>query len=124
MQLLADENFPKALVEWLRERGNDVVWVRTTHPGWKDAALLDLAESESRIVLTLDADFWQLAIQRRSPLRKAGVVLFRARPATVERLRPLVRAFAEAAGEWAGHISRVSDEGIEMIRGGRIGKGA
>ena len=51
-------------------------------PGWKDAALLNLAESAARILLTLDRDYWQIAGQRQVPLRKSGVVLFRVHPAT------------------------------------------
>ncbi|MFN3326602.1 MAG: DUF5615 family PIN-like protein [Bryobacteraceae bacterium] len=68
MRLLADENFPKPIIETLRAEGHDVVWARTDLAGAKDVALLDLAESEARIVLTLDNDFWQIAVQRRSPL--------------------------------------------------------
>jgi predicted nuclease of predicted toxin-antitoxin system len=64
MRLLADENFPKPIVEKLRAEGHDVLWVRTDLAGARDAALLDLAESEARIVLTLDKDFWQIAVQR------------------------------------------------------------
>ncbi len=74
MRLLADENFPKPIIEMLRTEGHDVLWVRTDLSGAKDVALLDLAESEARTVVTLDRDFWQIAIQRRSPLEKSGVV--------------------------------------------------
>jgi hypothetical protein len=49
MRLLADENFPKPIVDALRAGGHDVLWARTDCAGWKDAALLDLAESEARI---------------------------------------------------------------------------
>jgi predicted nuclease of predicted toxin-antitoxin system len=77
MRLLADENFPKPIVEALRADGHDVLWARTDCAGWKDIVLLDLAESEARIVLTLDRDFWQIAVQRRPPLKQSGVVLFR-----------------------------------------------
>jgi predicted nuclease of predicted toxin-antitoxin system len=58
MRLLADENFPKPMVEVLRADGNDLIWARTDCCGWKDASLLEFAESEGRIVLTLDKDFW------------------------------------------------------------------
>jgi hypothetical protein len=49
MRLLADENFPKPIVETLRGNGHDVLWARTNCAGWKDAALLDLAESEAEL---------------------------------------------------------------------------
>jgi predicted nuclease of predicted toxin-antitoxin system len=58
MRLLADENFPKAIVELLRTGGNDVQWARTDCSGWTDVELLDFAEHEARILLTLDKDFW------------------------------------------------------------------
>jgi predicted nuclease of predicted toxin-antitoxin system len=77
--------------------------------------LLNLAEAEARIVLTLDKDFWQLAVQRRSPLEQSGVVLFRVHPATPANLAPLVRTFGEARTTWAGHISIITAEGIQMI---------
>jgi predicted nuclease of predicted toxin-antitoxin system len=115
MRLLADENFPQPIVEALRVDGHDVLWIRTEHPGWKDAALLDLAESETRIVLTLDKDFWQIAVQRRTPLEKSGVVLFRVHPATPENLGPLVRGFVEANRVWAGYVSIISVTGIQML---------
>jgi predicted nuclease of predicted toxin-antitoxin system len=115
MRLLADENFPRPIVEALRTLGHDVLWARTDCAGWKDAVLLDLAESESRIMLTLDKDFWQIAVQRRTPLKQSGVVLFRAHPAIPENLDPLVRAFVEGNRAWTGHISIISVEGIQML---------
>ena len=115
MLLLADENFPKPIIEVLRAEGHDVLWARTDHAGARDLVLLDLAEAEARIVLTLDKDFWQIAVQRRSPLEQSGVVLFRVRPATPERLAPLVRAFIAADTTWAGHISIITADGIQMV---------
>lgn len=115
MRLLADENLPKAIVEALRTEGHDVLWVHDRLAGSKDGALLDLAEAEARIVLTLDKDFWQIAVQRRSPFRQSGVVLFRVHPAISEKLAPLLRAFVEANVTWAGHISTVTGDGIQML---------
>ena len=55
MRLLADENVPNPIVVSLRAEGNDVWWARTDLAGTSDVGLLDLAESEARIVLTLDS---------------------------------------------------------------------
>lgn len=115
MQLLADENFPRPIVEALRAEDHNVLWARTDCAGWKDAVLLDLAESEARIMLTLHKDFWQIAVQRRVPLEQSGVVLFRVYPATPRNLEPLVRAFVEADKVWAGHISIIAADGIQML---------
>ena len=115
MRLLADENFPRAIVDWLRDTGHDVLWARTDCAGLKDPGLLNLAEAEARVLITLDKDFWQIALQRRAPLIQAGVVLFRIHPATAERIEPLVRAFAEAGRAWTGHISIVAADGIRIV---------
>src|SRR5580704_8001922 len=96
--------FPKPIVEALRADGHDVLWARTDCAGWKDSVLLDRAESEGRIVMTLDKDCWQIA-----------VVLLRVHPAISENLGPLVGVFVDANREWPGHISMITDVGIEMF---------
>jgi len=115
MRLLADENVPKSVVEALRSGGHDLLWARTDLSGAGDVALLDLAEAQARIVLTLDKDFWQIAVQRHTPLTQSGVVLFRAHPATPATLAPLVDAFSAANAKWAGHISIITADGIQMV---------
>jgi predicted nuclease of predicted toxin-antitoxin system len=115
MRLLADENFPRPIVEALRADGHDVLWARTDCAGWKDFALLDFAESEARIVLTLDKDFWQIAVQRRNPLEQSGIMLFRVHPATPGNLKPLVWAFIEANRTWVGHITVIAADGTQML---------
>jgi predicted nuclease of predicted toxin-antitoxin system len=116
MRLLADENFPKLLVTNLRDAGHDVAWARTEYPGYKDRVLLDIAEREGRIVLTLDKDFWQLAIQKRPPLRQSGVVLFRVHPATPVTVDPLLQFFTQLDRDWAGHSCIVTPSGVQSLR--------
>ena len=115
MLILADENFPLPTVETMRADGHDVLWARTNCPGRADAALLERAEAESRLVLTLDKDFWQIALQRREPLERSGVILFRVHPAVPENITPMVRRALSAKREWRGHVSIVTVEGIQMI---------
>ncbi len=115
MRLLADENFPKSIVDALRAQGHNVLWARTDLGGTSDVALLDVAESDARILLALDKDFWQIAVQRREPLTQSGIVLFRVHPATPEKIAPLVAAFAATDTAWAGHISIITVDGIQMV---------
>jgi predicted nuclease of predicted toxin-antitoxin system len=121
MRLLADENFPRPTVDSLRKEGHDVVWVRTDCPGLADGRLIERAEADNRLILTLDNDFRQLALQRADGLQHSGVILFRAHPAVPENLRPLVFVMLRAEREWIGHVSIVTKDGIEMIptRGSR-----
>jgi len=118
MRLLADENFPRPAIQALREAGHDVIWARTQYPGLKDATLLQHAEAEERILLTLDKDFWQIAVLSRSPIVRSGVVLFRVHQATPRNLGLLVRAFMAAPAEWTGHISIIAPDGVQMVAAG------
>lgn len=109
MLLLADENFPRPTVEALRQDGHDVLWIRTVAPGTKDPALLDRAEDEGRLILTLDKDFRQIAAQRRVPISRCGVILFRVYPAVAEEFTPLTRQALRGVGEeWRGRIHIVT----------------
>src|SRR5262245_37391022 len=105
MRILADENFPRRIVSSLREQGHDVLWARADCPNLGDRNLLERAEADGRIVLTLDKDFWQIALQRPIPLRRSGVILFRVFPAIPEMLAPLVDSTLRAELTWTGHIS-------------------
>jgi predicted nuclease of predicted toxin-antitoxin system len=116
MRLLADENFPLPTIEALRKDGHDVVWVRIHCPATKDAALLDRAEAEGQILLTLDKDFWQIAIQRRRPLQRSGLILFRVHPAVPENATPLVPRTMASRQEWIGHASVVTADSVLMVR--------
>jgi predicted nuclease of predicted toxin-antitoxin system len=115
MLLLADENFPLATVQDLRRDGHDVLWIRTAAPGSKDLAVLDQAEAQGRVLLTLDHDFWQIAIQRREPLVRSGVILLRVKPAVPATLTPVIRRAFSVERKWAGHVSIVTIEDIRMI---------
>lgn len=76
---------------------------------------MDLAESQGRVVITLDKDFWQIALQRRTPLERSGVVLFKIHPAIPENIGPLMQALASANRSWIGHISIIAADGIHML---------
>ncbi len=75
MKLLADENSHAAIIDWLRSKGNDVVWATESFQGQPDHQLLDFARREQRLIVTADLDFGELIFQQR--LASAGVVLIR-----------------------------------------------
>jgi predicted nuclease of predicted toxin-antitoxin system len=115
MLILADENFPLPTVEAMRAAGHNVLWARTDCPGSTDLALLERAEDEARLVLTLDKDFWQIALQRRAPLERSGVILFRVHPAVPDSITPVVQRVLSVERDWQGHVSVVTLEGIQMV---------
>jgi predicted nuclease of predicted toxin-antitoxin system len=69
MRMLADENFPRPIVEFLRSQGHDVLWARTDCRGMEDHLLIELAEIEHRLVMTLDKDFLADSPSAEGPAR-------------------------------------------------------
>jgi predicted nuclease of predicted toxin-antitoxin system len=62
MDLLADENVPRSIVEGFRSIGWNVVWIREIGPGMGDREVIDIARREGRLLLTFDKDFGELAL--------------------------------------------------------------
>ena len=75
MRFLANENFPGDAIRLLELAGHDIVWVRTAAPGISDPDALAWAARESRILLTFDKDFGELAKVSGLPAA-CGVILF------------------------------------------------
>lgn len=115
MRLLADENIHGEVVNALRERGHDVVWVRTVMPGAADRVVLERARLEKRLLLTFDKDFGELAFRFGLPM-ESGVVLFRITMSSPARVATKATAVLESRDDWAGHFSVVQDHRVRMIR--------
>ena len=91
------------MAEWLRDSGHDVLDTRNLGPNPGDAALLERAASENRILITLDKDFGELIHLHGTP--HAGLV--RQRIALVE--------------EVINHHSQALEErAIITVQGGRV----
>jgi predicted nuclease of predicted toxin-antitoxin system len=113
MRFLANENFPGDAVAQLKAAGHDVVWVRAAAPGSKDKDVLTWAARETRIVLTFDKDFGELAWHTGLPA-SSGVVLFRLpMPAAADVGTKLAAHIAERA-DWAGHFTVIEPGRIRM----------
>jgi predicted nuclease of predicted toxin-antitoxin system len=60
MRLLANENFPITSVKLLSEAGIDIVSISLLSPGSSDAAVMKMASSENRTIITFDRDYGEL----------------------------------------------------------------
>lgn len=69
--------------------------------------------------MTLDKDFWQIAIQRRQPLEQSGLILFRLYPAIPEAITPLVLRTLAMDQQWGGHAAVVTEDRVLTVRSGR-----
>lgn len=115
MKILANENCPRCVVDALGIAGHDVSWIRTLSPGIADPEVLSLAIAESRVLVTFDKDFGQLAFQHGLPA-DCGVILLRLPLADpVAETALIVRALGSRI-DWPGHFSVVTERRIRMRR--------
>ncbi len=111
MRFLADENFPGDAVNALRQAGHDVAWICAEGAGSPDHVVLAEAVRQSRILLTFDKDFGELAWHEGLPA-SSGVVLFRMPlPPNAGRL---LTDILESRTDWAGHFSVIEPGRIRM----------
>ena len=113
MRWLCNENIPRNLVEALRGRGHDVVWIREAAPGITDAEVLARAAREQRLCLTFDKDFGELAAATALPVA-CGVLLLRLQPRPSAAFAMETVAVLEARLDWAGHFSGLEPGRIRM----------
>ena len=110
MRFLVDRCAGRRLAEWLGNEGHDVLEARTLGPDPGDLALLELANSEDRILVTIDTDFGELIYLHDVP--HAGLLRLPDVPAE-QRL-------ALAAEVINRHRQALEDRAVVTIRGGRI----
>jgi len=112
MRFLADENVPRSLVDELSAFGHDVVWVRMARPGVSDSEIVGWAIRDSRVVLTFDKDFGELAWQANLPV-SFGVILFRLPLSGPKQAAALAGRINERS-DWPGHFSVVQADRVRM----------
>ena len=95
------------------------MWAGNDFPSSSDKDVLERAETDSRILFTLDRDFWQIAIQRRDRMSKGGVVLFRVHPATAGNVEKLVGMVVTRGDSLVGQAALVTPWGIDTLPAGR-----
>ncbi len=113
LRILANENVPGEAVAALRSEGHDVLWARTYAPGRTDEAVLQQAQAENRVLLTLDKDFGELAFRWGLPA-SCGVILIRIEPTSAATAASVIAAALRSRSDWAGHFSVVESERIRM----------
>jgi predicted nuclease of predicted toxin-antitoxin system len=114
MRLKLDENMPRPLAESLRGIGHDVHTASDEHLlGKSDRVVWSVVVHESRLLLTLDRDFGQLATQSND---HAGAIVLRPRDANKTVIEALaLRALALAADiDMTNRIVIFEDERIRI----------
>ncbi len=110
MKFLIDRCAGRRLAIWLREQGHDVWDASGAGPDPGDAALLEQAARESRILVTIDADFGTLI--HVAGMEHAGMVRLPDVPA-----KRRIEIFAHLL---MGHSDDLQERAIITVRGARI----
>ena len=93
MKFLADENVARRIVEWLRGRGDDVLYAAGECAGEVDAEWLRRAEAEGHLLVSCDKDFGELIF--RDGLNSHGVILIRLEKLSLDaRLKRLAQVWS------------------------------
>ena len=110
MRFLVDRCAGRRLAEWLRNQGHDILEARTLGPDPGDRALLEVAESDTRVLVTIDTDFGKLIYLH--DVAHAGVVRLPDVPAEHR-----IALMSEVIDR---HRGPLEERAVVTIRGGRI----
>ena len=114
MNLLADESVDRQIVERLRQDVHGVTYVAEMEPGISDETVLQRANEQGALLLTVDKDFGELTYRQR--LIHHGVVLIRlAGLSNQTKAEVVARALRERGAEFVNAFSVISP-GMIRIR--------
>ena len=113
MRVPANENIPIAVVDALLNYGHDVKWIRSLAPGARERPVREIAQRESRLILTFDKDFGELAF-RAGLSSSRGIILLRVPATSPEYLAERVVNSLESRSGWAGYFSVITPNRIRM----------
>lgn len=88
MKFIADENLGSQVPSHLKNLGFDIIWVQKIAPGKPDIKILEKANREKRILITLDKDFGKLVFKEK--LANAGVILLRLKDESVQNKKKVL----------------------------------
>jgi predicted nuclease of predicted toxin-antitoxin system len=113
LRILANENFPGPVIQFLRASGHDVASVKESMRGASDADVLAAAQVQGRLVVTFDKDFGELAFRSLLP-STCGVVLFRLNGDSPAADNARAIAVLTSREDWSGHFAVVTDDRLRM----------
>jgi len=108
-KFLANENVPREVVEAARQAGHDLAWIAESSPGADDDAVLAAALAQSRILLTFDKDFGEMAF-RQGKTATCGKLLLRPRVRSPGYLSHFLLGVLGQSVTWEGNFC-VAQEG-------------
>ncbi len=115
MQILADENIPRVVVDGLRNEGYNLHWIAEAMPGASDEEVLAVAMEQERTLLTFDKDFGNLVFKTKLPAG-SGIILYRGEMDTPTELAKTICNIISSRSDWIGHFSVIDGKRIGMTK--------
>ena len=114
-KFLANENVPGEVVGALRLAGRDVAWIVEICPGSDDDVVLAMSLTESRVLLTFDKDFGEMAF-RQGKDATCGVLLLRPRLREPNYLARFAAAVLSQPVQWERHFCVAREGKLRTVR--------
>ena len=112
MNILADENIEKSVIDFLRDSQN-IISIAELKPGITDQEVAELANNSNAILLTEDKDFGEIVFRQK--IVKNGVILLRLQGLTTEIKLDVLRELLENhSSEISGSFTVVTTNGIRI----------
>ena len=117
MNLVADENIDRGIIERLRRDGHLVDWIAELSPSVSDEEVLRLAVEGGAVLVTEDKDFGELVY--RCGLAHSGVLLVRLEGLDNSSKAEMVsRVIQENLAELPGAFAVLSSDSVRLRRPG------
>ena len=115
MNLVADENVDRGIIERLRRDGHIVDWIAEVSPSVSDEDVLRRAAESVAVLVTEDKDFGELVYRRG--LSHAGVLLVRLEGLdSAAKAEVVSRAVQENAADLLGAFAVVTPDLVRLRR--------
>ena len=114
IKFLADVNVEKPIIDFLRKRGYDVKWIPDYNCEIPDEDLLEITNTEKRVLITNDKDFGELIfLQKR--LSK-GIILIRVKSQSVKiKLKLVKNLLQNYSNKILNHFVVITDKKLRFI---------
>lgn len=107
MKFITDENLGIRVPKYLVGLGFDIVSVKEIAQGAPDTDILELANTQGRILITLDKDFGDLVFKEK--LIHTGVILLRLKDESVENKKKVLLRELSSKKKFENKFTVVSD---------------
>ena len=112
MNILADENIEKSILDFLRDSHN-IISIAELKPGITDQEVAELANNSNAILLTGDKDFGEIVFRQK--IIKNGVILLRLHGQTAEiKINILRELLEDHSTKILGSFTVVTTNGIRI----------